>query len=170
MSAVPFDWRVDGFDAFFTSSNLRSTTDTTDGRDRICGGRDPGDITEQVFDTEADTPESAPGFAIHDRRQRSAGSLLVGRHLEPFADAPPDALGGLAVGQRLADRATAELAEHVVLRQRVGMRAEGDRHPLPEVREPHRSIIRVRPLARSAGRKSAANRATSDAAGTSPTR
>ena len=56
MSAVPFDWRVDEFDAFFTSGNLRSTADRTSGRDRICGGRDPGDITEQVFDAEADTP------------------------------------------------------------------------------------------------------------------
>jgi len=56
MSAVPVDRRVDEFDAFVTTSNLRSTTDTTSGRDRICGQRDPGDITEQVFDTERDTP------------------------------------------------------------------------------------------------------------------
>jgi hypothetical protein len=56
MSAVPVDRRVDEFDAFVTTRNLRSTTDTNTGRTRICGGRDPGDITEQVFDTKADTP------------------------------------------------------------------------------------------------------------------
>ena len=55
MSAVPVR-RVDECDAFVTTSNLRSTTDTTSGRARICGERDPGDITEQVFDTEGDTP------------------------------------------------------------------------------------------------------------------
>jgi hypothetical protein len=78
MSAVPVDRRVDEFDAFVTTRNLRSTTDTNPGRTRICGGRDPGDITEQVFDTEADTPGPA--------------SPLVGRHLESFADRAPDRL------------------------------------------------------------------------------
>jgi hypothetical protein len=58
MSAVPVDRRVDEFDAFVTTSNLRSTTDTISGSARICGERDPGDITEQVFDTERDTPRS----------------------------------------------------------------------------------------------------------------
>ena len=47
---------MDEFDAFVTTSNLRSTTDTIGGSARICGERDPGDITEQVFDTERDTP------------------------------------------------------------------------------------------------------------------
>lgn len=65
MSAVPVDRRVDEFDAFVTTSNLRSTTDTTGGSARICGERDPGDITEQVFDTERDTPGPARRYPQH---------------------------------------------------------------------------------------------------------
>ena len=53
---------MDEFDAFVTTSNLRSTTDRTSGHNRICGQRDPGDITEQVFDTERDTPRPARGY------------------------------------------------------------------------------------------------------------
>jgi hypothetical protein len=62
MSAVPVDRRVDEFDAFVTTRNLGSTTDRTGSRARICGGRDPGDITEQVFDTVRDTPWAAEGY------------------------------------------------------------------------------------------------------------
>jgi hypothetical protein len=62
MSAVPVVRRVDEFAAFVTTSNLRSTTDRTSGRTRICGGRDPGDITEQVFDTERDTPTAVRSY------------------------------------------------------------------------------------------------------------
>ena len=58
MSAVPVDRRVDEFDAFVTTRNLRSTPDTTGGRTRICARRDLVDITEQVFDPDSDTPQS----------------------------------------------------------------------------------------------------------------